>query len=88
MDEIELEPQLRQQRLQEICEANQAAIEARERQARECEYLEEMGQLPERREWKLPEPRATAARARARHLTCQLVKRDRSAHCRRARLSA
>jgi len=56
MDEIELERQLRQQRLQEICEANQAAIEARERQARECEYLEEMGQLPERREWKLPEP--------------------------------
>ena len=43
MSEIELEAQLRAQRLREICEANQEAIAAREQRMREQEYLQAMG---------------------------------------------
>lgn len=48
--------QLRQQRVRQLREENEAAIEEQRQREREREFLEEMGQpVPERREWRLPE---------------------------------
>ncbi|WOH60930.1 hypothetical protein [Bradyrhizobium sp. BWC-3-1] len=57
MSEIDqVRQQLRQERARQLREENEAAIEELERQRREREFLEEMGQpVPERREWQLPE---------------------------------
>jgi hypothetical protein len=58
MSEIDqVRQQLRQERARQLREENEAALEELERQRREREYLEELGQpLPERRAWQLPEP--------------------------------
>jgi hypothetical protein len=46
---------LRQQRVRQMREENEAAIEQRQRRERERDYLGEMQPPAERREWQLPE---------------------------------
>jgi ferric-dicitrate binding protein FerR (iron transport regulator) len=64
MNEID---RLRQQRMQELRDENQAALEQRQRA--EAEYLNDMQPTPARREWQLPEPEPPPRRRGARYTT-------------------